>query len=134
MISEVIIDSVIKNANIKDKDFLLKMFIMNLSEGYSYNDYKINHALEIMLNSDNIVKLEDIDMDYIVEHVSDFIYKAEEYNIKDITINSINNINGTIEIRYKYLAKMNEDRGDMDYSETYVNISFIDNPKMLKKS
>lgn len=129
MISELIIDSIIKNAEFENKDFLLKTFILNLSD-YSYNDYKINRALELMLDTSKIIENEHVDIDYITQHIAEFIYKGEKYEYKDIHINRINNIEGIIEIRYKYKDKDKEE----DYTESYFNINFIDKPEVLKKS
>lgn len=129
MISELIIDSIIKNAKCENKDFLLKTFILNLSD-YSYNDYKINRALELMLDTSKFIENEHVDMDYITQNIAEFIYKGEKYEYKDIYINRINNIEGTIEIRYKYKDKDKEE----DYTESYFNVNFIENPQVLKKS
>lgn len=107
---------------------------MKLSGNYSGNDNKVNHALELMLNSSKFVEAEDIDMDYITENINKFIYKADDCNIKDITLASIDNIDCTVQINYKYLKKINEDRADIGYNDSCVNISFICYPEMLKKS
>lgn len=131
MISELVIDSIIKNAKCENKDFLLKIFILNLSDySYSYNDYKVNRALELMLDNSKFIENEHIDMDYITQNIAEFIYKGEKYEYKDIYINRINNIEGTIEIRYKYKDKDKEE----DYTESYFNVNFIENPQVLKKS
>ena len=132
--SEIIIDNLIKNSNFKDKDFLLKLFIMNLVKDYRYNDDKVNRVLELMLDNSKFVKAEHIDMVYITKNIDKFAYYADKYYIKDVTLGSIDNINSIIQINYKYLEKINENRADVDYNDNCVNISFIDYPEVLKKS
>lgn len=134
MISEIIIDNVIRTTDFEAKDFLLKLFIMKLSNGYSYNDDKVNHCLELMLDNSKLVEIEHIDMKFITENIAKFVYNGDKYIFKDITIKYIDNIDCVICVGYKYIEKINEDRGDVSYMDTYVNISFIDNPKVLKKS
>ena len=59
-------------------------------------------------------------------------YKHEEYNISDIKIADVDNIDCNVKISFKYLKKINEDRDDVTYTDTAVNINYLDNPNILK--
>lgn len=134
MISKSIIEAVIKQAKPADKDMMLGKFIVKLSDNYSYNDDKVNHCLELLLGVTKYVSTDDVNMNYVKEHFNEYIYKSENYIIKDIELKSIDNIEGIIHIDYKSKEKINEDRDDIGFSQYNINVSFIDNPEVLKKS
>ena len=133
MISESIIDAIIKQATIENKDNVLKMFIKNLRSNY-YNDTVINRVLELLINPKCLVKKEHINMDCIIKNFSSWLYQPNNLIVKDITLSSIDNIEGLIHVSYKYKEKINEDRDDIDFINSIVSISFIDNPEVLKNS
>lgn len=134
MISKSIIDAVIRQAKLGDKDRMLSAFIFKLNDGYLGNDNKINHCLELLLGEVTPVGPDNLNMDYIKEHFDKYVYKADEYIIKDIELNVIDNIEGIIHINYKCKAKINEYRDDIDFHDYDICISFIDNPEVLKNS
>lgn len=134
MISKKIIEAVIKQAKPYDKDKLLSTFITELGGNYSYNDDKVNHCLELLLDETKYISPDDVNIDYIKENFNKYLYKAEEYIIKDIELKSIDNIEGIIYINYNTKEKINEDRDDIDFNQYNLGISFIDNPQVLKKS
>ena len=131
MISKTIIEAVIKQAKPVDKDMMLSEFISKLGGNYSYNDDKVNHCLELLLGAKPTYPA-DINMDYINKHFKEYIYKPEEYIIKDIKLESIDNIEGVVCIGYKAKEKINEFRDDIGFHQNSVNISFIENQKVLK--
>ena len=134
MISKAIIEAVIKQAKPVDKDRMLEAFISKLNGEYSYNDDKVSRCLEILLGASQLVNPYDVDMDYIKKNINKYIYKPENYIIKDIELESIYNIDGVVCIGYKSKEKINEDRNDIEFEHRIVNISFIDYPQVLKKS
>lgn len=134
MISSFIIDAILKQAKPENKDNILKMFIEKLGNDYSYNDSKINHVLELLVNPKVIIEKEHINMDYINKNFTKWLYQPDKIIIKDIAFKSIDNIEGLIYISYSCKEKCNEYRDDINFNNTTVSISFIDYPEVLKKS
>ena len=97
----------------------------------NYNDDKCNHILEMLVDKSSIKTNESVNLGYIQEHPNLIMWKHEEYNIKDIELIGVDNINCIVMIKYKYLEKINEDRADVDYQDNRANISYIDNPDIL---
>ena len=60
------------------------------------------------------------------------MYQIDKYNIKNIRVDSIDNIDCTVRVKFEYLEKINEDRDDVSYANTYSEISFNDYPEILK--
>ena len=133
MINKTIIDVVLKAADEKSKIAVIKELLNHISLNYDYNDNKAGHILEMLVDASTIVKIEDINLDYINEHLNLLIYNHDKYNIRNIKIDSIDNIDCTVRVVYEYLEKINEDRDDVSYTSNYNSISFIDNPDILKK-
>ena len=134
MISKLVLKAVLNQASKDNKDTVLALFLDNLSNNYSYNDTKVNHVLDMLLTDMAIIEEKDIDIDYIKENLGKFIYRYDSYNIKDIKIEAIDNINYAVRISYKYIEKINEDRDDVTYKDTFVNIDIDSFPKVLKNS
>jgi hypothetical protein len=61
------------------------------------------------------------------------MYNHENYNIKDIKIIDVDNIDCVVKVNFNYMEKINEDRCDVSYQSSYTTINFIDNPDILKK-
>ena len=134
MISTKILNALLKNANTNNKDSIIKELVRHLDYGYDYNNQKQNHILEMLVDDGAIVQLEDVDTTYIKNDFAKFVYKSEEYIIKNITFKEIDNISCDIIITYDYIEKINEDREDINYSTNTIRINYLDNPKVLKKS
>ena len=100
---------------------------------YDYNDNKAGHILEMLCDSNAIVKVTDVNVDYINNNLNLLMYKHENYSIKDIKVVDVDNIDCVVKVSYNYLEKVNEDRGDVSYQSNYTTINFIDNPDILKK-
>ena len=134
MISKLVLKAVLNQASKDNKDTVLALFLDNLSNNYSYNDGKVNHVLDMLLNNMTIVEEKDIDMDYIKENLDKFLYRYDSYNVKDIKIEAIDNINYAVRVSYKYIEKINEDRDDVTYQDSFVTIDIDSFPKVLKNS
>ncbi len=133
MINKKILDAILRTAENNNKNLVISEIFKHISLNYDYNDLRANHVLEMLVDANAIISVDDINMDYILKNLKDFIYSYEEYNIKDVTVGEIDNIDCIVKINYNYLEKINEDRDDVSYKSGYVNISFIDNPKILIK-
>lgn len=100
---------------------------------YDYNDQKANHILEMLVDNSSVVCVNDVNLVYIKANPRIIICEHEKYNINDIEVLDIDNIDCTVKLSFKYLEKINEDRDDVSYTECIINISYIDNPDILKK-
>lgn len=134
MISIKLLNAVLKGANTSNKDNVIKEFIRYIDYGYDYNNQKQNRILEMLVDESSVIQPEDININYIKDNISKFVYKSEEYIIKNITIKDIDNISCNVIVKYDYIEKINEDRDDISYSTTNIQINYIDNPEVLKKS
>lgn len=133
MINKSITNVVLKAAGEVSKIEVIKELLNHISLNYDYNDNKAGHILEMLVDPSAIVKIEDINLNYINEHLNLLLYKHNEYNIRNIKVESIDNIDCTVKVSYEYLEKINEDRDDVSYTNGYSSISFIDNSDILKK-
>ena len=133
MVSSFIIDAILKQAKPEHKDNVLKMFIEKLGSNY-YNDSVVNHVLELLINPKCLVEREHINMDYIINNFSKWLYQPDKIIVKNITLKSIDNIEGVVYVSYDYKQKIDKDKDDILFSTTTVSIGFIDYPEVLKKS
>ena len=133
MINKSVINFVIKNSTLDNKLEVIKELLNHISLNYDYNDNKAAHILEMLCDSKSIIKVEDVNLNYINEHLNLLMYDSEKYNIKNIEVKNVDNIECNVKITFKYLEKINEDIDDVSYTSSYSNINFIDNPDILKK-
>ena len=133
MINKSVIKAVLGAASEESKDIIINELLNHISLNYDYNDNKAGHILEMLVDSKSIISTKDVNVDYINENLNLVKYNNDKYNIKNIKATNVDNINCTVRIEYDYLEKVNEDRGDVSYTNTYIDISFIDNPDILKK-
>lgn len=133
MLNNAVIDAILKTATNESKNSVIKMFISYIHQGMNYNDDKCNHILEMLVDNYSIKTIEDVNFDYIKEHPELIMWKYEDYNIKDVEIERVDNIDCVVIVKYKFLEKINEDRVDVDYQNNRTNINYIDNPDILKK-
>lgn len=133
MINKAIIKAVLNTATKDTKDKVLNELLNHISMSYDYNDNKASHILEMLVDSNSIITCEDVNIDYINNNLNLLMYNTENYNIRNIKVDSVDNIDCNIKITYEYLEKINEDRDDVGYISSYSNINFIDNPGILKK-
>ena len=133
MINKSVIKAVLGAASEESKDIIINELLNHISLNYDYNDNKAGHILEMLVDSKAIISTKDVNVDYINENLNLVKYNNDKYNIKNIKATNVDNINCTVRIEYDYLEKVNEDRGDVSYTNTYIDISFIDNPDILKK-
>lgn len=133
MINKAIIKAVLNSATKESKDKVLNELLNHISMSYDYNDNKAGHILEMLVDSNSIINTEDVNIDYISKNLNLLMYNHEKYNIRNIKVDSVDNIDCNIKVTYEYLEKINEDRDDVSYTSSYSNINFIDNPGILKK-
>lgn len=133
MINKNIINTLLKAATTESKNAIIKELLNHISLGYDYNDTKAGHILEMLCDSDTVISVKDINIEYVNNNLNLVMYDHEKYNIKNVCVMNIDNIDCVVKISFDYLEKINEDRGDISYSNSQTNISFIDCPGILKK-
>ena len=132
MINPKIFNAVLMAATKETKDLVLKALIENIGNNYDYNDTKAGHVIEMLVDKTAIVTPDKVNLKWIEAHPERLIYQIDKYNIKNISIESTDNIDCTVKVKFEYLEKINEDRDDVSYTPSYTNISFIDYPEILK--
>lgn len=133
MINKGIIKAVLKSATTESKNLVIDELLNHISLTYDYNDNKAGHILEMLCDSKDIITRKDVNLDYINKHLNLVMYNHEKYNIRNIKVDNIDNIDCIVKVSYEYIEKINEDRGDVTYTSSYTNIDFIDNPDILRK-
>lgn len=131
MINKSIIKAILSVSTKEAKDIIINELLNHISINYDYNDNKANHILEMLVDPKTVISDKDINLDYINENLNLVMYNYDKYNIRNIKVTGVDNIECEVKIKYEYLEKINEDRDDVSYSTTYINISFIDNPDIL---
>ena len=92
----------------------------------------ITHLLDLLVDP-SLAKTNVVLNDkYINDNLKSFIYKYENYNIRNIKLESINEVDCTVIISYEYIEKINEDRDDVNWSINKISIDFINYPEVLK--
>lgn len=132
MINKAIINAVLNSATKESKDRVLNELLNHISLSYDCNDNKAGHILEMLVDPKAVVSTKDVNIDFINKNLNLLIYNNENYNIRNIKVDSVDNIDCNIKITYEYLEKINEDRDDVGYTSSYSNINFIDYPDILK--
>ena len=130
MISKNIVNCVLNSADVESKNFVIRMLLNYIANQYD-GDKKIQHILDLMLDSEQFIEAEHINIDYIKNNLNLLMWKADEYNIKDIELVGVDNVDCVVIVAYKYLDKINEDRDDVTYTDSKANISFVDYPDII---
>lgn len=132
MINKNILKAVLMAATVEAKNAMLKELLNHISFNYDYNDEKAGHIIACLMDKNEIVTIDKVNKDWLNTHLGKLIYEADKYNFKDIQPVAVDNIDCTVKVDFKVLEKINEDRDDVSYKDTYTYLSFIDNPEILK--
>lgn len=132
MINPKIFNAVLMAATKETKDLVLKALVHHIGNNYDYNDNKVGHIVDMLVDKNAFVTEDKVNLKWIEAHPERLMYKSEEYNIRKISVDSVDNIDCTVSVKYEYLEKINEDRDDVSYTSSRTNISFNDYPEILK--
>lgn len=132
MINPKIFNAVLMAATKETKDAVLKALVHHIGNNYDYNDAKVGHIVEMLVDPKAVVTKDKINLKWVESHPDRLMYQIDKYNIKNISVDSIDNIDCTVRINFEYLEKVNEDRGDVSYISSHSDISFNDYPEILK--
>ena len=132
MINKNILYAILKASTTRDKDVVLEELLTHVGNNYDYNDEKAGHIIGMLMGNEKPVTIDRFNKDYIENNLNCLLWNYDKYNIKDIKAISVDNIDCTIRIEFAYLEKTNEDKDNVSYIKTYQDVSFIDNPGILK--
>ena len=132
MINPKIFKAVLMAATKETKDAVLQALVEHIGRNYDYNDQKVGHIVDMLVDKNAFVTPEKVNLKWVENNPNYLIYASDKYNIKNIAIDSVDNIDCTVRITFQYLEKINEDREDMSYTSSYSDISFIYHPEILK--
>ena len=132
MINPKIFNAVLMAATKETKDLVLKALVEHIGNNYDYNDSKAGHIVDMLVDKNAIITPEKVNLKWVENHLDRLMYNNEKYNIKNISIDYVDNIDCTVYITFLYLEKDNEDKGDVSYTSSYSTISFTDYPEILK--
>ena len=132
MINPKIFNAVLMAATKETKDLVLKALVEHIGNNYDYNDEKVGHIVDILVDKTSFITPEKVNLKFVETHPEFLMYQIDKYNIKNISIKSVDNIDCVVRFNFEYLEKINEDRGDVRYTNSYHDISFLDHPEILK--
>lgn len=132
MINPKIFNAVLMAATKETKDLVLKALVHHIGNNYDYNDNKVGHIVDMLVDKNAFITPDKVNLKWIEAHPERLMYQIDKYNIKDISVESVDNIDCTIRVKYEYLEKINEDRDDVSYTTSHSDISFNDYPEILK--
>ena len=132
MINPKIFKAVLMAATKETKDLVLEALVQHISNNYDYNDNKVGHIVDILVDKNAFITPNEVNLKWVENHQDKLIYQIDKYYIKNISVDSVDNIDCTVRIKFEYLEKINEYREDVRYTNSCTNISFIDYPEILK--
>ena len=132
MINPKIFNAVLMAATKETKDLVLKTLVEHIGNNYDYNDSKVGHIVDMLVDKNAVITPDKVNLKWIEAHPERLIYQIDKYNIKNISVESIDNIDCTVRVKFEYLEKINEDRDDVSYTNSSTDINFNDYPEILK--
>ena len=132
MINPKIFNAVLMAATKETKDLVLKALVEHIGNNYDYNDSKVGHIVDMLVDKNAVITPEKVNLKWIEEHPEHLLYNNDKYDIKNISIDSIDNIECTVRIKFEYIEKTDKDNDNISYTPCRSNISFNDYPEILK--
>ena len=132
MINPKIFNAVLMAATKETKDLVLKELLKHVNNNYDYNDSKVGHIIDMLVDKNAVVTPDKVNLKWVENHQDMLMYEHNKYNIRNISIDSVDNIDCTVRIKFEYLEKVNEDRGDVSYISSKSDINFTYYPEILK--
>lgn len=132
MINPKIFNAVLMAATKETKDLVLKELLKHVGNNYDYNDSKVSHIVDMLVDKNAVVTPDKVNLEWVENHQDMLMYELDKYNIRNISIDSVDNIDCTIRIKFEYIEKINEDREDVSYISSKSDINFAYYPEILK--
>ena len=132
MINPKIFNAVLMAATKETKDAVLQALVEHIGRNYDYNDQKVGHIVDMLVDKNATITPDKVNLKWVENHQDRLMYQIDKYNIRNISVESVDNIDCTVRVSYEYIEKINEDRADISYTKSYSDISFNDYPEILK--
>ncbi len=132
MINPKIFKAVLMAATKETKDVVLQALVEHIGRNYDYNDQKVGHIVDMLVDKNAVITPDKVNLKWIENHQDRLMYQIDKYNIRNIAVDSVDNIDCTVRINFEYLEKVNENRGDVSYTSSHSDVSFNDYPEILK--
>lgn len=132
MINPKIFNAVLMAATKETKDLVLKELLKHIDNNYDYNNSKTGHIIDMLVDKNAIITPEKVNLEWVENHQDMLMYEIDKYNIRNISVDSVDNIDCTVRINFEYIEKINEDREDVSYTSYYSDINFNNYPEILK--
>ena len=132
MINPKIFNAVLMAATKETKDLVLKELLKHVGNNYDYNDNKVSHIIDMLVDKNAVVTPDKVNLKWVENHQDMLIYQIDKYNIRNISVDSVDNIDCTVRIKFEYIEKINEDREDVSYTSSKSDINFAYYPEILK--
>lgn len=132
MINPKIFNAVLMTATKETKDLVLKALLEHIGNNYDYNDNKAGHIIDMLVDKNAVITPDKINLKWVENHQDMLMYQIDKYNIRNISVDSVDNIDCIVRIKFEYIEKVNEDKEDVSYTPYRSDISFNDYPEILK--
>lgn len=132
MINPKIFNAVLIAATKETKDLVLKALVEHIGRNYDYNDQKVGHIADMLVDKNAIITPDKVNLKWVEKHKDMLMYEPNKYNIRNISIDSVDNIDCAIRIKFEYIEKINEDKEDVSYISSKSDINFNYYPEILK--
>ena len=132
MINPKIFNAVLIAATKETKDLVLKALVEHIGRNYDYNDQKVGHIADMLVDKNAVITPEKVNLKWVEKHKDMLMYEPNKYNIRNISIDSVDNIDCSIRIKFEYIEKVNEDKEDVSYISSKSDINFNYYPEILK--
>ena len=132
MINPKIFNAVLMAATKETKDLVLKELVKNIGRNYDYNDQKVGHIVDMLVDKDAVITPEKVNLKWVEEHKDMLMYEPNKYNIRNISVDSVDNIDCAVRIKFEYIEKVNENKEDVSYISSKSDINFNYYPEILK--
>lgn len=132
MINPKIFKAVLAAATKENKDAVLQALVEHIGRNYDYNDQKVGHIADMLVDKNAVITPEKVNIKWIEAHPEQIVYQNDKYNIKNISVESIDNIECTVRVKFEYIEKIKEDHDDVSYTSSYSDVSFVYYPEILK--
>ena len=132
MINPKIFNAVLIAATKETKDLVLKALVEHIGRNYDYNDQKVGHIADMLVDKNAVITPEKVNLKWVEKHKDMLMYEPNKYNIRNISVDSVDNIDCAVRIKFEYIEKVNEDKEDVSYISSKSDINFNYYPEILK--
>ena len=132
MINPKIFNAVLMAATKETKDLVLKALVEHIGNNYDYNDQKVGHIVDMLVDKNAVITPEKVNLKWVEEHKDMLMYEPNKYNIRNISVDSVDNIDCAVRIKFEYIEKVNENKEDVSYISSKSDINFNYYPEILK--